>query len=453
MPEELSSSREQAPYGPPLPPHLLGGPRGSQLGSSREQAPHGPPLPPHPFNPSGSRIGSGWEQAPNGPSLPPNPFIEPPTSLQPDSGGGAPHSPPLPPNSFKGPSPSSQPNSSREQAPYGPPLSPQAAHPPPPSSPSSPNSTYDPKIQSKPQVRIPPLVPSKRVSPEAGGPTKRQRRYSMDNSQRSDPETQTVDDEPPFGPPQPPHIHRDLHFDDRPPFGLPSFRRNTNNPRPPRRRDSGLRKTRPSSDRRRYSPESPVPPSVKRLGAETSTRVRNLTARRYVRPSDATPPADTQPGGIGREGVDNPVRDEYLHQQKAVWQRYFRQATGDSSPPSIDSFLAEQGQLFDAFHIDPERTSLRDTFLDEQRTVFNLFQAFRPTDPGPDLGELPDRPSSREEFLAQQEDLYRRYPGQRPRLLAPERPPSDSSGSSAEKRETPQGLIDPWAYREPQRKY
>jgi hypothetical protein len=148
------------------------------------------------------------------------------------------------------------------------------------------------------------------------------------------------------------------------------------------------------------------------------------------------------------------TKDEYIHQQKAIWQRHFRQDTGGSNPPLMESFLAEQSQLLDAFHSDPERASLRDTFLTEQRRVFNLFQAFRPTDPGQDLGELPDcpssreeflaqqndlyfnlfqafrptdpgqdldklpdRPSSREEFLALQEDLYRQYPGERPRLL------------------------------------
>jgi hypothetical protein len=181
-----------------------------------------------------------------------------------------------------------------------------------------------------------------------------------------------------------------------------------------------------------------------------------------------------------------------MHQQKAVWQRYFRQATGGSDPLSIQSFLVEQSDLFDVYS-DPERKSLRDTFLAEQRRVYTQFQAFRPTDPGQDLGELPDRPPSREEFLALQEELYQQYPGQRPSLRPtdpgpdlgelPDRPPpreefqalqeelyqlypserprllarekrlSDSSRSSGEKRETPQGPIDPWVYREPQRKY
>ena len=366
---QLNQSREQAPYNPPPSPSPPRDPPTSPLlTQSREQAPYHPPLS------TSSQLNQSREQAPYNPLPSPHPPKEPPTSPQPgQSRERAPHRPPL----------STQPTQSS-----------QSLHPPysisSSSSPSSRGPTYNPISQSKPLFKIPqliPLVPSKRSSPEAESPTKRQKRYQ---SQLSDLDNQTADNEQ-----------------------LP------------------------------YSPPNFV--------AETSARGRDLTGQRHVRTNDVSSQANTQPSNVRpREGI-NHLRDEYIHQQKTMWQRHFLQARGGSDPPSMESFLAEQGQIFDAYGKNHEEL-LKSTFISEQEKIYNQFRNFRQVDPGPDHGQLPDRPSSREEFLALQEDLYQQYPSLRPKLLKKEKRLSGSSGSSTTEEEAPKEAIDPWAYRDPHKK-
>ena len=429
----------EAPVDPPLP-------KTPEENPITEQAPHSPPIHPIPSEtpeqapyipeistfpntlPDRSPIS---EQAPCGPSIPPQ---LPNTPLSTATLDQAPYGPPIPPNS-----PNTLPNRSpiSEQAPHGPPIPPHLPNALPDGTPDSEQAPCSPPMfvhtpnpatpQSPPTGGLPSACHTgslntsqfkttqsslKRPSTGPESPTKRQRQYES-----PDPAVLQVNDEPPFAPTQPPQ---------------------RTSPRPNSPLDRGSRAT-------------PHPPP------------RVLTGNVMSHPSSST----------GQKGQVDDLKRKYMSQQKGLWQRYFRPAS--SEVPSIDKFLYAQGRLFDEVYSDVEMPSTRPPIQEHER-VFNLFQSFRPTEPGTQYPELPDRPSSRDEFYMLLEELYERYPDERPTHPGPEVEMQDRNltleflqaqeelyqqypserekllpvaNNSGVVKEVKEKAVDPWSFRDP----